>query len=100
MFVILITYKKPIEAVEQYLKAHRTFLDEGYKKNYFIASGPKKPRTGGVIISQLTDKNELEKILNQDPFHIYGIADYEFIEFNPIRYHHEFECFINKKATE
>jgi uncharacterized protein YciI len=57
-------------------------------------SGRKNPRTGGVIISQLKDRNQLENILKNDPFYIHEIAEYEIIEFIPGKYHPDFSAFI------
>lgn len=94
MFLIMLNYKKPIEMIDKYLLEHREFLDQGYKKNFFIASGPKNPRTGGVILSQLKDQHELEKIIHQDPFYLHDLADYEIIEFHPVKYHPEFSNFV------
>lgn len=94
MFVILVTYKKPLEIIDKHLADHAEFLQKGYEKNYFIVSGRKNPRTGGVIISQLKDRNQLENILKDDPFHIHEIADYETIEFIPGKYHSDFSKFI------
>jgi uncharacterized protein YciI len=94
MFIVMINYKKPLEVVEQYLVAHRNFLEEGYKKNYFIASGPRNPRTGGVVLSQLKSREQLMEILGQDPFSLNDIAEYEYIEFNPVKYHQNFMSFI------
>ena len=94
MFVILLTYKKSLELVDKYLEAHAQFLDECYKKNYFIVSGRKNPRTGGVIISQLTNRHELDSIIKEDPFNINQIADYDIIEFSPTKYHPDFSKFI------
>ena len=63
------------------------------KKNVFIVSGPREPRTGGIILSQLTDRAQLEKILAQDPFALHDLADYELIEFDPVKCHPDFKCF-------
>ena len=82
--------------MDRYLAAHRAFLDEGYKNDFFVVSGPRNPRTGGVIISQLKSRTQLEQIFKQDPFVIQEIADYEFIEFEPVKYHTNFLCFIKK----
>jgi uncharacterized protein YciI len=95
MFCIFITYKKPLTEIDTHLAAHRAFLDEGYKMNYFIVSGPQNPRTGGIILSQLQDKDTLLAIIKNDPFIIHNVADYEVIEFNPIKYHPDFAKFIN-----
>jgi uncharacterized protein YciI len=94
MFVILVTYRKSLEIVDKYLADHAEFLQKGYEKNYFIVSGRKHPRTGGVIISQLKDRNQLENILQDDPFCIHEIADYEIIEFIPGKYHPDFSAFM------
>ncbi|MDX1902371.1 MAG: YciI family protein [Gammaproteobacteria bacterium] len=94
MFVILITYKKPLEIVDEYLADHTEFLQKGYEQNYFIVSGRKNPRTGGVIISQLKNRNKLEDILKHDPFYTHEIADYEIIEFIPGKNHPDFSPFI------
>lgn len=84
MFVMLLQYKKPLEEIDKYLTAHRAFLEEGYKNNYFVVSGPQKPRTGGVVISALADRMQLESIMKQDPFCVHGLAEYQFIEFTPV----------------
>ena len=62
MFIVTLTYKKPMENVEKYLSEHRKFLDDAYENSFFIVSGPKNPRTGGVIISQLTSRDQLDNI--------------------------------------
>lgn len=94
MFLVIITYKKPLEEIDQYLSAHRNFLETGYQKNMLVVSGPRNPRTGGVIISQLKNRDELETFLMQDPFHIHDVANYDIIEFNPVKYHKDFVSFV------
>jgi uncharacterized protein YciI len=96
MFVVELTYKKSLDDIDKHLEAHRAYLDDGYRNNYFLVSGPKNPRTGGVIISQLKDRQQLENILKQDPFHIYDVADYKIIEFSGTKYHPNFSSFIEK----
>lgn len=95
MFVIIISYKKSLEIVDHYLADHAAYLDNCYDNNYFIVSGRRNPRTGGVIFSQLTDRKELEKLLINDPFHLQGIADYDIIEFTPSKYHENFKPFLS-----
>ena len=94
MFLIQMTYKKSLEIVDQYLAEHRAFLEQGYKHDHFIVSGPREPRTGGIILSQLKDQAVLEQLLKQDPFFIHDIAEYETIPFNPVKYHKNFASFV------
>lgn len=83
MFVAVLTYKVTIEKVEEHLNEHVEFLNEQYKAGNFIVSGRKVPRTGGVILSNMKSKSELEEVLAKDPFKINDVADYEIIEFVP-----------------
>lgn len=83
MFIVSLNYIKPIDVVEKHLEAHVDYLKQHYEKKNFIASGRKVPRTGGVILSNLESKAELEQILAQDPFSINNVAELEIIEFVP-----------------
>jgi uncharacterized protein YciI len=69
-------------------------LDTGYQKNYLIASGPRTPRTGGVIFSQLKEKAIFEAFLQQDPFYLNQLATYEILEFTPVKAHPDFSKFL------
>lgn len=95
MFIIELTYIKSLDEIDKHLAEHRLFLDKGYTKNYFVVSGPKHPRRGGIIISQLKDRVQLENIIKKDPFYIHGVADYKIIEFNPTKYHSDFSLFVD-----
>ena len=83
MFIINLTYKTELEKVDQYINKHIEFLNEQYELGNFLASGRKVPRTGGIILSKVENKSELEKIIEKDPFKINNLADYELIEFIP-----------------
>lgn len=90
MLIIELTYKKPLDDVNQLLHKHRDFLDKYYKKKLFLASGPKKPRNGGIILSR-GDQATISKILEEDPFYQNEIADYRVTEFEPNKYSDEFK---------
>lgn len=83
LFVVSLTYKKPLDVVDTHLAEHKKFLDAQYEAKHFVTSGRKIPRTGGVIIASVSTRNELNKILEQDPFKKLGIASYEVHEFLP-----------------
>ncbi|MFV0596708.1 YciI family protein [Shewanella sp.] len=85
MFVITLTYKKPLADVELHLAAHIAYLDEYYGKGVFIASGRKVPRTGGVILAKAESRDALEAILQQDPFYSEAVAEFEVVEFVPTK---------------
>lgn len=94
MFVIQLTYKEPLSEVDKYLQAHREFLEYYYKQGLLLVSGPMKPRIGGIIIALTTDRAYLESILQQDPYHLAEIAEYQLIEFTPVKHREELRDLI------
>jgi uncharacterized protein YciI len=88
MYIVELTYRKPLEAIEAQLEAHRGFLDKQYARGVFLASGPKNPRDGGVIIANgRISRAEMDEILAQDPFQQCGLAIYRVIDFMPVKFH-------------
>ncbi|MDF1655048.1 MAG: YciI family protein [Coxiellaceae bacterium] len=79
MVIIELTYKKALSEVDRYLALHREFLLK--YKGAIVASGPKVPRTGGVILVNVS-KQVAQDMIAEDPFYQHGIAEYRFIEFN------------------
>ena len=99
MFIILLKYIKPLEAVELAIPAHIAYLDKYFDQGKFIVSGRKNPRDGGVILCIAKDLKEVETIISEDPFQLKGIAEYEIIEFLPTKYAKELEPLVCQKAV-
>ena len=83
MFIINLTYKAELEKIDQFLNEHIEFLNKQYELGHFLASGRKIPRTGGIILSNVKSKSELEKIIEKDPFKKNELANYQLTEFVP-----------------
>lgn len=84
MFIVLLNYIKPLAEVETWLEEHREFLNRYYASGHFLLSGPRVPRSGGVIICRAETRAEVEAIVEKDPFHREQISHYEIIEFTPL----------------
>ncbi len=76
MFIIDLHYIVPLEEIDKYVAAHRVYLDKYYAAKVFITSGPKNPRTGGVILASAASQEQIEQIIQEDPFHIHQLARY------------------------
>lgn len=95
MFIVSLSYNKPITEVEKFIELHSQFLEQYYRDKKFIFSGRKNPRTGGIILVRGVDRNELADIIQQDPFFKNGIADYDITEVIPTKFDKDFGCFID-----
>ena len=83
MLIVDLNYTKPMSEVEKHLAAHRQFLSEHYDRGNFLASGPKDPRTGGIIVA-LVDEQTMKGIIQQDPFYQNQVAEYHITVFSPV----------------
>lgn len=81
MFVIELLYKASLAEIDRHMTAHMKFLRKYYAAGYFLASGRKIPRDGGIILATGPDRDELEKIVREDPFIKLGLAEFRIIEF-------------------
>ncbi len=83
MFIVTLTYIRPLEEVDALIDAHMVWLRKQYESGLFIASGRQVPRRGGVIIARSGDRAALEAVLARDPFVQGEVARAEVIEFVP-----------------
>lgn len=96
MFLLKLTYIKPIEEIDRFLIEHRAWLDNLYAQKEAICSGPQNPRTGGIIFLCVNSRARAEEIMKADPFHREQLAQYELIEFDPIKFDSAFKSFVKR----
>jgi uncharacterized protein YciI len=87
MFIIDLKYIVPLEELDEHMAEHVKYLHKYYKKNVFVASGRKVPRTGGIILALAASVEEVEKIIMEDPFHKHQLAEFDIIQFSTSQYH-------------
>ena len=83
MFIISLTYVRPLDEIDAHLAAHRDFLREQYGRGVLLMSGRKVPRDGGILIANAETRAEVEALVEQDPFRRAGLAEYVITEFVP-----------------
>jgi uncharacterized protein YciI len=97
MFIINLEYIVPLEQLDAHMTEHVKFLQVYYKKNVFVASGRKVPRTGGIILALAKSKEEVEKIMGEDPFYTHKLATFTVTEFLTSQSHPDLKNLLNKK---
>ncbi len=83
MFIVHLTYIKPISEIERLTEGHMAWLKRHYDAGLFLASGRRVPRTGGVIFARSGERAALEAAVAEDPFVAEGAATAEIVEFAP-----------------
>jgi uncharacterized protein YciI len=87
LFVIDLNYIVPLEELDTHMADHVRYLRKYYKKNVFVASGRKVPRTGGIILALAASVEEVEKIISEDPFYKHELAEFTITQFLTSQYH-------------
>ena len=87
MFVVLLTYQRPLAEIDARMHAHVAFLEEGYRAGVFVASGRQVPRKGGVILAISPSREALAARMGGDPFVSEGVARFEIVEFKTSLHH-------------
>jgi len=87
MFIINLNYIVPLEKLDAHMTEHVKYLHKYYKQNVFVASGRKVPRTGGIILTLAKSKEEVDRIISEDPFYIHKLAEFTVTEFLTSQHH-------------
>lgn len=85
MFIVIFTYTRPLAIIDKLRPVHQKFLDKYYSKQIFVASGRQNPPDGTVILACNVTREELEEIVQKNPFYIKKVATYQIIEFKPTK---------------
>ena len=93
MFVLVLSYIKPLEEVDALMREHMAWLTAGYRDGHFVVSGRQIPRIGGVILARGEDRDAIEALAAEDPFVRGGVADVQVIQFRASQTADGFEAF-------
>lgn len=100
LFVCMVDYLQPYEKVQEMLASHREYLKKGYEKGILLASGPRNPKDGGIIIGRFRDKSEAITFSKQDPFCLNNLAQYRIFEFEPVLHSEILTSFLDKNLQK
>ncbi len=84
LYLIMLTYTRPLEEVNAHLEEHRAYLRRNYAEGHFIVSGPRVPPGGGVILARAASEQAARDLIREDPFGQLGLATYEIIAFDAL----------------
>jgi uncharacterized protein YciI len=85
VFLLLATYTRPIEEVDQLLEGHRDWIIQNADAGRILLTARQVPLTGGMILARGGSVEEMWQMIGEDPFHTSGMAEYQVLEFDPVR---------------
>lgn len=82
MYLLIISYTKPVANVEPHMAAHGAWVKQHLDAGEFLFAGPKKSGLGGVIAARSMERSALEELLATDSYVEAGVAEYQIVEFD------------------
>ncbi|EDT79159.1 hypothetical protein JJB46_06590 [Clostridium perfringens] len=67
---------------EDIMKEHMAYTQKAMDEGMILVSGLKSDMSGGIFVIKAESVEKLEAYLSKEPFKLYGIQDYKFVEFN------------------
>jgi uncharacterized protein YciI len=84
MFLIIGRYTVPPEQMADHLDGHRAWIGSHVATGHFVAAGPEIPLQGGVVMCVGATRDEIQSWIDEDPYIIHGLAEYDIREYNMV----------------
>lgn len=85
LFVLLARYTRPAEEVDRMLDGHRAWIARHQEAGRILMTARQVPLVGGMILAVGESADEMRAMIAEDPFHTAGAAEYDVLEFEPVR---------------
>lgn len=83
MFVVLLKFSTNKANAGQFMDGHNSWLKDGFEKGIFVLAGTIQPKLGGAIIAHNATLEQIQAIINEDPFVAENVVAAEIIEITP-----------------
>ena len=81
-FIVEGILKDSYKINEDIMKEHMAYTQKAMDEGMILVSGLKSDMSGGIFVIKSESVEKLESYLSKEPFKLYGIQDYKFVEFN------------------
>jgi uncharacterized protein YciI len=99
LFVVELSYKVPLAQIDAAMPAHVRFLKKYYAAGNFLVSGRQVPRDGGIILATGESREQIERVMREDPFCARGLADVRIIEFRASQHANDIQARIEQRDS-
>jgi len=77
LYLVTLTYIRPIEEVNAHLDTHRDWLVAHTRSCQLIVAGPLEDRTGGFLLARCASRDELNSMLALDSFAVHRLVEHQ-----------------------
>lgn len=85
MFVVTLKFGPNKDRAPAVMAAHNAWIAEGFERGVFLLTGSLQPRAGGAVLAHNITREDLEALMQADPFVKEGVVVPDIIEITPGR---------------
>ena len=85
MYLMISTYRVPLDEVDKARDDHMRFLDGLESQGLVVSAGRQNPPKGGVVLFNVDTEEEAWALIADDPYVLRGLAEYEARGWTPTR---------------
>jgi uncharacterized protein YciI len=85
VYLMISTYRAPLAEVDAARDDHLRYLDDLERRGLVVSAGRQNPPIGGIILFNVDSEAEARALLEDDPYVLRGLADYEARGWTPTR---------------
>jgi uncharacterized protein YciI len=85
VYLMISTYRAPLEQVDEARTAHLAFVDELQRAGVLVSAGRQDPPVGGILLLDVESEAWAHELLADDPYVRQGLADYAATGWLPTR---------------
>ena len=85
MYLMISTYRAPLDRVDEARSAHLEFVDGLERAGVLVSAGRQDPPAGGILLLDVESEARAHELLRDDPYVRQGLAEYTATGWQPTR---------------
>lgn len=85
MFIVFLRFSESRAQAAQFMEGHNAWIKRGFDSGIFLLAGSLQPNAGGTILAHNIARDDLEALVQDDPFVAMGVVSAEIHEITPGR---------------
>ncbi|MEZ2132907.1 MULTISPECIES: YciI family protein [unclassified Sinorhizobium] len=85
MFIVFLRFSDNRTQAAQFMEGHNAWIKRGFDSGTFLLAGSLQPNVGGTVFAHNIDREDLDALVQEDPFVAERVVSAEIHEITPGR---------------
>lgn len=85
MFIVFLRFSDNRAKAAQFMESHNAWIKDGFEGGIFLLVGSLQPNAGGAILAHNISREDLDTLVQKDPFVTERVVSAEVLEITPGR---------------